>query len=100
MLSCLFNGKFFILSKGTINQRNLKPNQPTSIFLYNSLYFQKEKFITAGNYVVIEILKWDEENNLVYFMGTEPDEPGTRHLYQGRLDDYTPSYSTLTNTYL
>ena len=73
-------------SKGTINQRNLKPNQPTSIFLYNSLYFQKEKFITAGNYVVIEILKWDEENNLVYFMGTEPDEPGTRHLYQGSID--------------
>ena len=36
--------------------------------------------------MVIEILKWDEENNLVYFMGTEPDEPGTRHLYQGSID--------------
>jgi hypothetical protein len=38
-------------------------------------------FITAGNFVVIKILQWDEKNNLVYFMGTGSNEPGTRHLY-------------------
>ena len=48
---------------------------------HNGFNIQENFFITAGNYVVIDILQWDEKNNLVYFMGTGSDEPGRRHLY-------------------
>merc|ERR1712142_185052 len=38
-------------------------------------------FLTSGNYVVTEILSWDTENNLVYYMGADTVRPGSRHLY-------------------
>jgi len=38
-------------------------------------------FLTSGNYVVTEIISWDTENNLVYYMGTDTVRPGSRHLY-------------------
>lgn len=43
----------------------------------------KEDFITNGSYVVINILNWDEANNVVYFMATGVNDPASRHLYSG-----------------
>ena len=47
---------------------------------------QETYFITNGEFVVISILHWDEENNLVYFIGTEEREAGTRQLYSAQTD--------------
>jgi len=41
----------------------------------------KETFLTRGNFVVTEILSWDKENGLVYFMGTDSMRPSSRHFY-------------------
>jgi len=41
----------------------------------------KEIFLTSGNFVVTEILSWDKENGLIYFMGTDTMRPGSRHFY-------------------
>ena len=30
---------------------------------------------------VTSILGWKEDDEIIYFMATEPGEPGTRHLY-------------------
>jgi len=38
-------------------------------------------FLTRGNFVVTEILTWDTEKGLIYFMGTDTLSPGSRHLY-------------------
>ena len=38
-------------------------------------------FLTSGNFVVTEILSWDDVNSLIYFMGTDSMRPGARHLY-------------------
>ena len=38
-------------------------------------------FLTSGNFVVTEILSWDDVNGLIYFMGTDSMRPGARHLY-------------------
>jgi len=47
------------------------------------------QFLTSGEFAVVEILHWDEENNLVYLMGTDPDSPGARHLYTATSDGET-----------
>jgi dipeptidyl-peptidase 4 len=39
------------------------------------------KMLTSGTYVVTEILAWDEDVDVVYFMRTGDNEPGNRHLY-------------------
>ena len=41
-----------------------------------------KSIITAGRMVVTEILSWEEDEQLIYFMGTKEDMPGTRHLYR------------------
>ncbi len=41
----------------------------------------KPVMLTAGNFVVTEILSWDEDSQVVYFMGTRPNRPGERHFY-------------------
>ncbi len=38
-------------------------------------------FLTAGEFVVTEILSWDESRDTIYFMGTMSEGPGARHLY-------------------
>ena len=38
-------------------------------------------FLTAGEFVVTEILSWDEAKDTIYFMGTMSEGPGARHLY-------------------
>jgi hypothetical protein len=37
--------------------------------------------LTAGEFVVTEVLSWDESRDTVYFMGTSVGSPGARHLY-------------------
>ena len=44
-------------------------------------FLAKETFLTGGNFVVTEILSWDKENGLIYFMGTDSMRPGSRHFY-------------------
>jgi dipeptidyl-peptidase-4 len=38
-------------------------------------------FLTTGEFVVTEILAWDEDRAIVYLLGTDPQGPGARHLY-------------------
>ena len=47
---------------------------------------QEDYFITNGEFVVISILHWDEENSKVYFMGTGEREAGARQLYWAQTD--------------
>ena len=46
---------------------------------YPQIQHSDGHFVTGGNFVVVEILRWVNGN--VYFMGTKPNEPGSRHLY-------------------
>ena len=38
--------------------------------------------ITMGRFEVTEILGWDEQNEIVYFMAAPESKPGQRHLYK------------------
>lgn len=37
--------------------------------------------MTEGLYAVTELLAWDEAMNRIYFMATQENRPGVRHLY-------------------
>ena len=43
-------------------------------------------FLTSGNYVVTSVESWDEEDGVVYYIGTVEGKPGVRHLYSVRDD--------------
>lgn len=38
--------------------------------------------LTMGRFEVTEIISWDEQNEIVYFMAAPPMKPGERHLYK------------------
>ena len=38
-------------------------------------------FLTRGSFVVTEIVAWDLDTDIIYFMGTEEGRPGVSHLY-------------------
>ena len=44
-------------------------------------------FISNGQFVVTEILRWDEENDLVYFEGTGEGQPGSRQMYTAKTSE-------------
>jgi len=44
-------------------------------------------FLTEGNFVVTSILSWQDE--IIYFMGTSTDKPGSRQLYRLAEDGQT-----------
>uniref|UniRef100_A0A0C9RFV4 Venom dipeptidyl peptidase 4 n=2 Tax=Fopius arisanus TaxID=64838 RepID=A0A0C9RFV4_9HYME len=38
--------------------------------------------LTSGTFVVTEIVAWDQDNYLVYYLATVPGDPGQQHLYR------------------
>lgn len=47
---------------------------------------QESYFITNGEFVVISILRWNEDEDEVYFMGTGERDAGARQLYSAKTD--------------
>ncbi|XP_017784773.1 PREDICTED: venom dipeptidyl peptidase 4 [Nicrophorus vespilloides] len=37
--------------------------------------------ITKGNFVVTEILSWDEDNEIIYYLANTEHDPGMQHVY-------------------
>ena len=48
--------------------------------------------LSEGQFVVTDILAWDEPTETVYFMGTSKNSPGIRHLYS--VDDSGRNFLT------
>ncbi|XP_066966101.1 dipeptidyl peptidase 4-like isoform X2 [Macrobrachium rosenbergii] len=47
--------------------------------------------LTTGTYEVVEILSWDQKNNIVYFTAAPSGKPGQRHIYYvGDLESSQP----------
>ena len=73
--------------------RKTMPFPPSIYFVFCTLKIVAEKMetpsmeggsltmLTAGEFVVTEILSWDASADAVYFMGTSSEGPGARHLY-------------------
>lgn len=60
--------------------------QPASARTYKHIWRQdvvsgQQTMLTAGEFVVTDILSWDEARQAVFFIGTSSEGPGARHLY-------------------
>lgn len=55
------------------------------LYLYDATTGKLKNAITSGNFVVTQVVRWDEKNRLIYFeaKGREPNRnPYYRHLYR------------------
>jgi hypothetical protein len=73
------------------------PSYQTSMKYYKHIGKQtidgNLSMMTSGDFVVIEILSWDEIKEKVYFIGTSTEGPGARQLYAV---DYNNNIECLT----
>ncbi|XP_049787849.1 inactive dipeptidyl peptidase 10 isoform X1 [Schistocerca cancellata] len=64
----------------------LAPVKETSTHSYTHIKHititeQRIAVLSHGNYEVMRILAWDNDNHLVYYLGTHDSRPGQQHLY-------------------
>ncbi|XP_044742595.1 venom dipeptidyl peptidase 4 isoform X2 [Chrysoperla carnea] len=52
------------------------------ITLFDRKQNAKQQVLTQGKFVVTEILKWDEKEEIIYYIANEENDPGIQHLYK------------------
>jgi len=59
---------------------------------------QQQVFVplSQGMFEVTEILAWDHDENIVYFMGNLEDDPGSLHLWETRSNNKSLGFSCVT----
>ncbi|XP_015112517.1 venom dipeptidyl peptidase 4 isoform X2 [Diachasma alloeum] len=74
------DGKTFIL---ILPQKQQSDNDYWShLVMVTNTASRTTRALTSGTFVVTEIVAWDQDNYLVYYLATVPGDPGQQHLYR------------------
>lgn len=56
----------------------------------------KQTAITSGEFVVLELLHWNEDSNTVFYSANEKNAPYVKHIYSKQLNNLTSTAHCLT----